>query len=83
LNIPKHERFIPPGDGRNISGEFNQSLHGFDGMTHISLPNQLQRPFDDNVFAAADELGGTFEFTLDMNNGTMLGTGECFELVHV
>ncbi|EKM83240.1 hypothetical protein AGABI1DRAFT_118556 [Agaricus bisporus var. burnettii JB137-S8] len=71
----KHERFVQPQDGRNVTGEFNATTHGFDGITHVSLPNQLQKPFDENVFAAADELGGNFEFNLDMNSGKPLGTG--------
>lgn len=74
----QNERFVQPTDGRNITGEYDPTIHSFDGMTRISLPNQLQKPFDENVFAAADELGGIFEFNLDMNSGKPLGTGECF-----
>ncbi|KAF7777703.1 CAZyme family AA3 [Agaricus bisporus var. burnettii] len=70
----KNERFVQPTDGRNITGEYDPTTHSFDGMTRISLPNQLQQPFDANVFAAADELGGNFKFNLDMNDGKPLGT---------
>ncbi|XP_006461554.1 hypothetical protein AGABI2DRAFT_205343 [Agaricus bisporus var. bisporus H97] len=70
----KVERFVPPTDGRNITGEFNPVIHGYDGMTRISLPNRLELPFDTNVRAAADELGGNFEYKLDLNGGNPLGT---------
>ncbi|KAF7777702.1 CAZyme family AA3 [Agaricus bisporus var. burnettii] len=71
----KNERFVQPTDGRNITGDFDPSIHGYDGMTQISVPNHLQKLFDMRCFEAADELRGNFEFTLDMNNGTLLGTG--------
>ncbi|EKM76823.1 hypothetical protein AGABI1DRAFT_77908 [Agaricus bisporus var. burnettii JB137-S8] len=70
----KNERFMPPTDGRNITGEYDPTIHGYDGMTRVSLVNEVQNPFESNVFAAADELGGNFQFNLDMNNGTLLGT---------
>jgi choline dehydrogenase len=71
----KHERFTQPTDGRNVTGEYDPSIHGFNGMTRTSLPNQIQL-FQENIFAAADELGGVFDFNLDLNRGRMLGTGE-------
>jgi choline dehydrogenase len=69
---------MKPTDGRNITGEYDPAYHNLDGMTRISLPNQLQRIFDKRCFEAADELGGNFKFNLDMNSGNPLGTGEYF-----
>lgn len=83
LNTRQNERFVQPTDGRNITGDFDPSIHGYDGMTQISVPNHLQKLFDMRCFEAADELRGNFEFTLDMNNGTLLGTGGYFKrLLH-
>jgi hypothetical protein len=73
---------MPPTDGRNITGDYDPAIHGFDGMSRVSLPNRVERPFDQNVFAAANELGGIFNVTLDWNSGNPLGTGEPFELLH-
>ncbi|EKM83239.1 hypothetical protein AGABI1DRAFT_111689 [Agaricus bisporus var. burnettii JB137-S8] len=70
----KHELFMQPTDGRNITGDFDPAVHGFDGMTRISLPNQLQRDFDARFIKAADELGGKFSYNLDMNSGKPLGS---------
>lgn len=70
---------MQPTDGRNITGDFDPAVHGFDGMTRISLPNQLQRDFDARFIKAADELGGKFSYNLDMNSGKPLGSGKYFE----
>jgi choline dehydrogenase len=70
---------VQPTDGRNITGDFNPAIHGFDGMTRTSLPNQLQRPLAERFFSAAVELGGNFEVNLDMNSGRPLGASKCFE----
>jgi choline dehydrogenase len=71
----KLERFMPPTDGRNVTGDYNPAVHGFDGLSRVSLPNRVENPFDQNVFAAAHELGGIFNVTLDWNSGNPLGTG--------
>jgi choline dehydrogenase len=70
---------VQPLDHRNITGEYNPTVHGFDGMTLITPANLLLKPFDEKIFAAADELRGNFEFNLDMNSGTSLGTGKPLE----
>lgn len=70
---------MPPTDGRNTTGEYNPAVHGFNGLSRVSLPNRVENPFDRNVFAAANELGGIFNVTLDWNSGNPLGTGKCFE----
>jgi hypothetical protein len=79
LKILQNERFVPPTDGRNITGDFDPAVHGFGGVTLISLPNQLQKPFDERFFNAANELGGNFKFNRDMNSGKPLGASRCFE----
>jgi choline dehydrogenase len=48
-------------------------------MVHTTLPNELQQPFDQNVLAAIDELGGNFKYNPDMNSGKPLGVGVYFE----
>jgi hypothetical protein len=70
---------VQPTDGRNISGNFDPAIHGFNGKTRVSLPNELQNLFDVKFINAANELGGNFKFNLDMNSGKPLGAGRCFE----
>jgi choline dehydrogenase len=66
---------VQPTDGRNITGDFDPAVHGFDGMTRVSLPNEVQPLFDERFFNAADELGGNFSFNLDTNAGKNVGAG--------
>ncbi|KAF8962123.1 hypothetical protein BDZ97DRAFT_1920795 [Flammula alnicola] len=35
--IQKHEKFVPPVDGHNTTGQFIPSLHGFNGEVSVSL----------------------------------------------
>lgn len=69
----QHERWTLPAEPRNITGQFDPSVHGFHGRTFASLPSALQS-VDSRVIAAANELGGDFQFNIDMNSGTPLGT---------
>jgi hypothetical protein len=71
----KNERWTLPKDGHNISGQFNPDVHGFDGITSVSLPG-YPSGIDDRVFQAANELDGKYAFNLDVNSGNPLGIGE-------
>jgi hypothetical protein len=64
---------MQPTDSKNITGEYDPSIHGFDGMTCTSLSNRIQ-PFVENIIAHADELGGVFDFNLDLSRGRILCT---------
>ncbi|KAG6879365.1 hypothetical protein C0992_003283 [Termitomyces sp. T32_za158] len=71
----KSEKWNTPTDHHNITGQFNPSFHGFDGLLGVSLPNDLV-PIDPLVINATQELGGEFSFNLDYNDGEPLGLGE-------
>jgi choline dehydrogenase-like flavoprotein len=74
----KNERWTLPKDGHNITSQFNPDVHGFDGVTSVSLAG-FPSGIDDIVFQAADELEGDYAFNLDMNSGNPLGIGkQCF-----
>jgi hypothetical protein len=67
---------MQPTGGMNITGDFNPTIHGYDGPIRVSLPNDFQKIFDVKFFEAADELGGDFKFNADMNSGNPLGSSE-------
>ncbi|KAG6883452.1 hypothetical protein C0993_006066 [Termitomyces sp. T159_Od127] len=70
----KSEKWNAPTDHRNITGQFDPSVHGFDGLVGVSLPNDLV-PIDPLVINATQQLGGEFSFNLDYNSGKPLGLG--------
>jgi hypothetical protein len=70
---------MQPTAGRNITGNFDPTIHGYHGKTHTTLPNELQEIFDVKFINAANELGGNFQYNLDTNSGKPLGAGRCFE----
>ncbi|KAK7051308.1 hypothetical protein VNI00_004808 [Paramarasmius palmivorus] len=72
--IYKNEKYVPPADGHDTTGEYDPSIHSVTGMNSVSLPG-YPRPIDDRVLAASEELGGEFAFNLDHNTGHHLGLG--------
>ncbi|PPQ80124.1 hypothetical protein CVT25_001423 [Psilocybe cyanescens] len=74
--VQKHEKFVPPVDGHNTTGQFIPSLHGFNGMVSVSLPGNNQS-VDSRVLAATRQLGSEFAFNEDMSGGdrSLLGIG--------
>lgn len=72
--ILKNERFVPPADHHNITGEFNPSVHNYDGMTSVSLPEYPQ-DIDERIIQATAELPDEFPFNMDLNSGYHLGIG--------
>ncbi|KAJ3757799.1 alcohol oxidase [Lentinula raphanica] len=72
--IRKNERFTPPVDHHNTTGQFDPSVHGFDGIVSVSLqgfPNGI----DNRTIEATRELSAEFPYNLDMNSGFQLGIG--------
>ncbi|CAA7266121.1 unnamed protein product [Cyclocybe aegerita] len=70
----KSEKFTPPSDRHNTAGQFDPSVHGFDGLNSVSLPG-APTAIDDRFEAAIDQLGGEFTWNLDTNSGSPLGFG--------
>ncbi|KAF9266696.1 aryl-alcohol-oxidase from pleurotus Eryingii [Marasmius fiardii PR-910] len=74
--IRKNERFTPPVDGHDTTGEFDPSVHGFDGINSVTLSG-FRTQLDTRVIRAAKAFGNDseFRFVLDMNSGIDLGIG--------
>ncbi|KAF8888872.1 pyranose dehydrogenase [Infundibulicybe gibba] len=70
----KSERFTPPVDGHNTTGQFNPDVHNFNGINSITLSG-FPSATDTRVINASTELAGEFEFNLDYNSGSPLGLG--------
>jgi len=75
----QNERWTPPVDGHNTSGQFDPAVHGFHGMTSVSVQN-FPTPIDDKVLVAARQLGTNWPFNLDFNSGHHLGIGGRYEV---
>ncbi|KAJ7680733.1 aryl-alcohol oxidase [Mycena polygramma] len=71
--MKKNERFSPPSDHHNTTGQFNPAVHGFDGINSVSLAG-FPSPIDSRVIETTAELA-QYPFNLDMNSGYQLGIG--------
>ncbi|KAJ7083904.1 aryl-alcohol oxidase-like protein [Mycena epipterygia] len=69
----KNERFVPPSDHHNTTGQFNPAVHGFNGINSVSL-NGFPSPVDSRIIETTTQLA-EFPFNLDMNSGSPLGIG--------
>jgi hypothetical protein len=74
----KHERFTQPIDKHNITGQINPAIHGYNGMTAVTL-NGYPTPIDGRIIEATSQLGSPQNFVLDVNSGNPLGIGEWHE----
>ncbi|KAJ6625796.1 GMC oxidoreductase-domain-containing protein [Mycena sp. CBHHK59/15] len=72
--IRKNERFSPPADHHNTSGQFNPAVHGFKGLLGVSLAGYAH-PFSQRVFNAVNEMSAEFPYNVDMNSGSQIGIG--------
>ncbi|KAJ6521926.1 alcohol oxidase [Mycena vulgaris] len=72
--IRKNERFSPPADHHNTSGQFNPAVHGFKGLLGVGLAG-FSHPFGQRVFNAVEEMSTEFPYNVDMNSGHQLGIG--------
>ncbi|KAK0460517.1 aryl-alcohol oxidase precursor [Desarmillaria tabescens] len=72
--IQKNERFVPPSDHHNTTGQFNPAVHGFHGINSVSLSG-VPRATDSRVIQTTLELPDDYPFNLDYNSGYQLGIG--------
>ncbi|KAH9477554.1 Pyranose dehydrogenase [Psilocybe cubensis] len=72
--ILKNEKWSPPADLHDTRGEFDPSVHGFDGMMSTSLPG-FPQSIDSMILQVPGQLPQQFPFLLDMNAGRPLGLG--------
>ncbi|KAJ7239420.1 aryl-alcohol oxidase [Mycena haematopus] len=72
--IGRNEKWTPPADHHNTTGQFNPLVHSLTGINSVSLPG-FSHPFDPRIIATTQEKPGAFPFNLDMNSGRPLGLG--------
>ncbi|THU97771.1 pyranose dehydrogenase [Dendrothele bispora CBS 962.96] len=66
------ERFTPPADNHNTSGQFDPAVHGFNGINSVSLSGFLHR-FNELIIETGRMPETEFPFNLDPNSGHQLG----------
>ncbi|KAJ7693407.1 alcohol oxidase [Mycena rosella] len=71
--MKKNERFVGASDHHNTTGQFDPPVHGFSGITSVSLAG-CPSPIDSRVIQATTQFK-EFPFNLDMNSGSTLGMG--------
>ncbi|KAF9445820.1 GMC oxidoreductase [Macrolepiota fuliginosa MF-IS2] len=71
--LKKNEKLEPPADDHDVEGEFDPAVHSLTGKVAVTLPNNLSPAVDAATLQASKELGGDFQFNLDMNSGKPLG----------
>ncbi|KAF9443489.1 GMC oxidoreductase [Macrolepiota fuliginosa MF-IS2] len=71
----RHEKFQPPVDNHNITGQFNPAVHSLNGTVPTSVSGFQHPTVDPITLQVAQELGGEFKFNLDFNSGMPLGVG--------
>ncbi|KAK7058013.1 mitochondrial choline dehydrogenase [Favolaschia claudopus] len=69
----KNEIFGQPTDHHNISGQFDPSVHGFQGINSVALQG-YPTPIDGRIIETTTQLA-EFPFNLDMNSGNPIGIG--------
>ncbi|KAH0581636.1 Choline dehydrogenase, mitochondrial [Termitomyces sp. J132] len=70
----KNERWVAPADHHNTTGQFDPSVHSFNGTNFVSLAG-FPTPIDGRIINATHQLGGQFKFNLDYSSGNPLGIG--------
>ncbi|KAF9002543.1 pyranose dehydrogenase [Cyathus striatus] len=70
--ILKNEKWSPPADNHNTSGQFDPRFHNTLGLNAVSLPGYPQVT-DSRIIQTTRELKDEFPFNLDTNDGNPLG----------
>ncbi|KAF9078105.1 alcohol oxidase [Rhodocollybia butyracea] len=70
--IAKNERWTPPADNHNTTGQYDPFIHSTTGINSVTLEG-FPLPIDQLGIQASQELGGIFAFNLDYNSGNPLG----------
>ncbi|KAF8201278.1 aryl-alcohol oxidase-like protein [Mycena galopus ATCC 62051] len=70
----KNERWTPPTDHHNQTGQFSPKFHGFHGINTVSLQGfPSPTDFDNRISDTLKELSDDFPFNEDINSGSPLG----------
>ncbi|KAF7303710.1 Pyranose dehydrogenase [Mycena indigotica] len=70
----KNEKFSPPADHHNTTGQYDPAVHSTTGINAVSLPG-FQWPSFQKVIETTHEMPQEFPFVLDYNAGTPIGIG--------
>ncbi|KAE9400392.1 alcohol oxidase [Gymnopus androsaceus JB14] len=70
--IAKNERWTPPADNHNTTGQYDPAIHSTTGINSVTLEG-FSLPIDSLGLQASQQLGGIFSFNLDYNSGNPLG----------
>ncbi|KAF9444132.1 GMC oxidoreductase [Macrolepiota fuliginosa MF-IS2] len=73
--LMKNEKLEQPSDNHDVEGELDPTMHSSMGKVAVTLPNDLSPAIDAATLQASKELGGDFQFNIDMNSGKPLGVG--------
>ncbi|KAJ7653810.1 pyranose dehydrogenase [Mycena rosella] len=69
----KSEKWSPPADGHDTTGQFNPAVHGKSGPISVSLNGYQYPEFSSKVIATTKQSPNDWPFNLDMNSGKPLG----------
>ncbi|KAK0466266.1 aryl-alcohol oxidase [Desarmillaria tabescens] len=70
----KNERWTPPADSHNTTGQYDPAIHSLDGMNAVSLAG-YPHPTDKRVLRTTSEFPDEFPLLLDVNSGVPHGIG--------
>ncbi|KAF5351053.1 hypothetical protein D9756_008210 [Leucocoprinus leucothites] len=73
--IKRHEKFQPPVDNHNITGQYDPTVHSSTGMVPTSVSGFQHPSVDPFTLMVTQQLGGEFKYNLDFNSGMPLGIG--------
>ncbi|RXW22283.1 hypothetical protein EST38_g3581 [Candolleomyces aberdarensis] len=71
--ILRHEKWVAPLGGRDITGQYDPRVHGLKGNVFVSLSQIGPSDFERRVIQTTQDLRRDFPFNLDPNSGTPLG----------
>lgn len=78
----QNEKFVPPADNHNITGQVNPAIHSTTGINFVSMAGN-PTPIDSRVIQTTQQLSEEFPFNLDMNSGKPLGVGASFQALRL
>ncbi|TFK19470.1 aryl-alcohol oxidase [Coprinopsis marcescibilis] len=70
--VQRHESWVPPAGGRDVTGQYNPGVHGTSGNVRVSLPWSGPDSFDARCIATTTT-ESEFDFNLDPNSGQPVG----------
>ena len=72
----QNEKWLSPLGGRDITGQYDPRVHGYNGNTLVSLVQSEPTEFDRLFMQSAQQLNGEFPFNLDPNSGNPIGVSK-------